>query len=186
MPLGKIEHYLEANYYLAASYEKNKEIENAIELWKVIYNLNPGYLDVASKLEQFHQLRSDDRIKDYITASKSSFYALCRRLLEQIGFQFQDFTDLPGGCEISAVDKRTGSLISSSNQTILAWFLRISESITESTVRSFLDRMKDGGFQKGVICSSSTFTSSASQFASSRPIDLINPSQLQKMLAGQV
>ena len=72
---GKIEHYLEANYYLAASYEKNKEIENAIELWKVIYNLNPGYLDVASKLEQFHQLRNDDRIKDYITASKSSFYA---------------------------------------------------------------------------------------------------------------
>ena len=183
---GKIEYYLDANYYIAACYEKNKEIESAIAVWKIIYNLNPGYLDVASKLEQFHQLRSDDRIKDYITASKSAFYALCRRLLDQIGLKFEGFADLPGGCEISAASKGGGSLISSSNQTVLVWFLRISESITESTTRSFLDKMKDGSFQKGVICSSSTFTTSASQFASSRAIDLISPSQLQKMLASQV
>jgi tetratricopeptide (TPR) repeat protein len=180
---GKIEYYLDGLYYLALNHEKNKEIEQAIEYWKAIYNLNPHYLDVASKLQQFHQLRNDDRIKDYITASKSTFYSLCKRLIEHFGMKHEGCNDLPGGCEITAVEKKSGSILPTSKQSVLVWFLRISESITESTVRSFLDRMKAGSFQKGILCSSSTFTNSACQFASSRAIDLITPSQLQKMLS---
>ncbi|MBN2531818.1 MAG: tetratricopeptide repeat protein [Spirochaetales bacterium] len=177
--------YLDAGYTLASVYENNKESEKAIEQWKAIFEINPGYLDVAAKLEQFHQLRNEDRIKDYITATKGAFFNLCRRLLDQLGLHFQNVKEIPGGCEIAAAQKRTGSLVSSSNQTVLVWFLRVSESITESTARSFLDRMKDGGFQRGILCSSTTFTTSASQFASSRPIDLITPSKLKKMLEGQ-
>jgi tetratricopeptide (TPR) repeat protein len=178
--------FLDASYTLASTFEKNKESDKAIEQWKAIYEINPGYLDVASKLEQFNQLRNEDRIKDYIIATKSAFFALCRRLLDQMELRFQNIKEIPGGCEISATRKRTGSLISSPNQTVLVWFLRVSESITESTARSFLDRIKDGKFVRGIICSSTTFTTSASQFASSRPIDLITPAKLKKMLEGQV
>lgn len=180
---GNIELYLDAMYYLGANYDKNKEIDKAIEIWKMIYDLNPNYLDIAVKLQQCNQLRSDDRIKDYITASKSSFIALCKRLVDQLDLNFQNTYELPGGFEISAVQKKSGNLISQANQAVLVWFLRISESITESTIRSFMDRMKAGSFPKGIICSSSTFTGSASQFASSRAVDLITPSQLQKMLS---
>lgn len=183
---ANVDLFLDASYTLASTFEKNKESEKAIEHWKAIYEINPGYLDVAARLEQFHQLRNEDRIKDYIIATKTAFFALCRRLLDQLGLHFQNIKEIPGGCEISATQKRTGSLISSSNQAVLVWFLRVSESITESTARSFLDRMKDGKFTRGTICSSTTFTTSASQFASSRPIDLITPSKLKKMLADQV
>jgi tetratricopeptide (TPR) repeat protein len=188
---GNIEYYLDACYYLAAHYDKNKETDKAILLWKTIYSINASYRDVGEKLGQNKPLvqpvfyRSEDRIKDYITAAKTAFNALCLRLLDQLGLKMQNSSEIPGGFEISANEKRSGTILSTPGQSILVWFLRISETITETTVRVFQDKQKAGNYPKGIICSSSGFSSGAVQFASARAIDLISPSELSRMLSNE-
>ena len=177
---GKKEDHLKAQYLLGIAYEKDKKYENALALWKKIYQTNQGYKDVAARLEQYHQLRTEDRIKDYITASRTEFLNLCKALCRAIELESIDFIDISTGFEVTAIEINKKKNTSKLHKLI--WFLRSSEPITESTVRSFQARLKSYNYTNGIIVSSSRFTPQAQQFASSRTIDLISPNKLKTYL----
>ena len=57
---------LYARYFLALAYEKNRDLEKAIASWEAIFARNPTFRDVAQKLNQYQELRADDRMKDFL------------------------------------------------------------------------------------------------------------------------
>jgi restriction endonuclease Mrr len=59
---------------------------------------------------------------------------------------------------------------------------RITQPIGELTLRELQEDMKKNGAQRGMIITTSTFAPSANEYASTRPIDLIDKKKLTDIL----
>jgi tetratricopeptide (TPR) repeat protein len=170
-------------YFLASCYEKKRNIDKAVDLWEQVYKERANFRDVAEKLSQYQELRTDDSVKDYLTASMDTFYKLCTQIASGMNLNVKDISDTQNGCQIIAVDaenkwrnvKKIPKLIR---------FLRVPEMITETTVRSLHEEMKSLNITRGILISSSNFSRKAIDFAESRPIELYNKDKLQKLLTG--
>ncbi|WP_319477528.1 tetratricopeptide repeat protein [Marispirochaeta aestuarii] len=170
-------------YFLALCYEKMREIDMAVEQWEKIYSKKPQFRDVAEKLSQYQDLRTDDRLKDYLTAGSQEFQEMCKATCGQLGLRVRDLSDIPNGCQIIAVDDDT-RWRNTRKLPRLLHFLRIPEMIPESTVRNFHELMKKYSVQRGILVSSSNFSRVAMDFVESRPIDLVDKDKLQELLKG--
>jgi tetratricopeptide (TPR) repeat protein len=172
-----------ARYFLALCYEKMRDIDHAVEQWEKIYAKKPQFRDVAEKLSQYQDLRTDDRLKDYLTVSTQEFHELCKAACTQMGLRVRDLSEIPNGCQIIAVDDDT-RWRNTRKMPRLLHFLRVPEMIPESSVRSFSELMKKISVQRGIMVSSSNFSRVAMDFVESRPIDLIDKDKLQQLLKG--
>ncbi|HOV64374.1 MAG TPA: tetratricopeptide repeat protein [Spirochaetia bacterium] len=172
---------LYGRYFLAVCYEKIRDIDKAVEQWEKIYLKKPTFKDVAEKLSQYQDFRTDDRMKDYLTSPVETFHEISKALTVSMGLSIRDLSDIPNGCQIVAVESESKWRNAKKIPKILR-FLRVPEMITETTVRALYEEMKNLGVSRGVIISSSNFSRKAIDFAESRPIDLINKDQLQDEL----
>jgi tetratricopeptide (TPR) repeat protein len=174
---------LYARYFLSLAYEQTRNYDEAIKQWEVIYKKKPSFKDVAEKLSQYQELRTDDHIKDFLTAGPSEFYDIAKAITTQsLDLQIRDSGDIKNGCQIIAVESNT-KWRNAKKQPKLIWYLRVPEVLTDSTVRSMHENMKKLNVTRGVIVSSSGFTRKALDYAESRPIDLIDKEKLQKLLS---
>lgn len=170
-----------AKYFLAGVYEKTRNVDKAVELWEQVYAKKSSFRDVAEKLSQYQDIRTDDHVKDFHTAPMDQFYELCKGIAMALGLNVQDIKDIQNGCEILGVEQDSKMRNVRKIPKIIR-FLRVAELIPESTVRSLHEEMKSQSVPRGIIITSSNFSRKAVDFASSRPIDLLGKDQLQKIL----
>ena len=173
---------LYGRYFLALCYEKSREVEKAIAEWEKIYAKRPAFRDVGEKLSQYQELRTDDSVKDYLTAGREEFSRICVKAAQALGMEVQSVSEIPGsGIQISGfeVDSRR---LGTRKMPRLMRFYRTTEAIDDSVVRSTLEDMKKNNVIRGVIVSSSLFTRKALEFAENRPIDLYDREKLQEVL----
>lgn len=168
-------------YFLAAAYEKLRNFELAIGQWEQIYAQKPGFRDVAEKLSQYQEFRTDDRIKDYLIANQEDFQKMCTKIVERMGLTVRDTKVIQGGCEIIAVEGQSKWRNARKLPKLLR-FYQATELIDESTLRALHEEMKNQGINRGVIVSSTNFSRLAMDFVESRPIDLIDQEKLQALL----
>ena len=157
-------------------------MDKAIEHWEFIYSKKPAFLDVAEKLSQYQDLRTDDRIKDYITASREDFLQICQEVARAINLTVRDAQDVANGCQIIASENES-KWRNARRINRMIWFLRVPEPITDSAVRSLLEEMRKTNVTRGVIFTSSSFSHAGREYAESRPLELYDKEQLQKALA---
>jgi tetratricopeptide (TPR) repeat protein len=173
---------LYAHYFLSLAYEKERRFDEAIGEWELIYKKKPGFKDVAEKLSQYQELRTDDHIKDFLTAGPSEFHAICKEVAtSQLGLQIRDINDIKNGCQILAVESNS-RWRNARKMPKLLWFLRIPENVDESTIRAMHEELRKSNISRGVIISSSSFSRKAIDYAESRPIELMGTDQLQEFL----
>jgi tetratricopeptide (TPR) repeat protein len=172
---------LYARYFLALCHEKTRSFDKAIEQWEAIYKRKPSFRDVAEKLSQYQELRTDDKIKDYLTAGPDEFLEICKAVAISMELNIRDVTDIKNGCQIIAVENDS-RWRNARKLPKLIWFLRVPEMISESTVRSILEEMKKLSVNRGVIFTSSNFSRRAIEYGESRPIELFGKEDLQKLL----
>ncbi len=172
---------LYGRYFLALCYEKLRDIDMAVDQWEKIYAKKPQFRDVAEKLSQYQDLRTNDHMKDYLTASPQEFHEICRAVCSKMSLRVRDLNEVPNGCEIIAVDDDT-RWRNTKKMPRLIHFYRVPEMIAESTVRSFHELMKKYSVQRGIMLSSSNFSRIAMDFVESRPIDLIDKDKLQELM----
>ncbi|WP_460056318.1 tetratricopeptide repeat protein [Spirochaeta dissipatitropha] len=172
---------LYGRYFLAAAYEKTRNFEAAIEQWEKIYAKKPGFRDIAEKLSQYQEFRTDDRIKDYLIAGAEDLQVICRQMVELMGLTVRDITPIKGGCEIIAVEGQSKWRNARKLPKLLR-FYQATELIDESTLRALHEEMKAQGINRGVVVSSTNFSRMAMDFVESRPIDLVDKDQLQTLL----
>jgi tetratricopeptide (TPR) repeat protein len=172
-----------ARYYLAYCFENNRQIDQAIEQWEKIYSEEPGFKDVAEKLSRYQDLRSDDLVKDFMTVSVEQFQEICRAVTDTLGFNVNDVSQIPNGCQIIAVEKDSGQWRNTRKMPRLIRFVRIADNIEVQVVRDFLEDMKKMSVNRGMIISSALFSRTSQEFAESRPIELVGRDQLQELLS---
>jgi len=174
---------LYARYFLAMCYEKNRELDRAIEQWEKIYSKKPNFRDVAEKLSQYQEFRTDDRMKDYLTSGQNEFMEICKALVTQgMSLQVRDITEIHNGCDIIAVEGDAAKWRNVRKLPRLIRFYRKPELIDDNEVRVLIEQMKKLNMTRAVIVTSSGFTRSAQEFADSRPVELFNKEQLQALL----
>ncbi len=172
---------LYARYFLSLCYEKMRKFENAIEQWEAIYAKKPSFRDVAEKLSQYQDLRSDDKMKDFLTAGYDEFAQMCNSIVEALELTPRDTKSIPNGCEIIAVEAES-KFRNTRKMPRIVRVLRLPEVIDQSTIRALHEDMKKMNVMRGMIIASTRFSRSATEFAETRPIELIDKDKLQKLL----
>ncbi len=170
-----------ARYFLAHCFEQRRDIDKAIEQWELIYAKKPTFKDVGEKLSQYQDLRTDDRMKDYLTAGRDEFFEICKKLTAEMNMSIRDIGDVQNGCQIIAVESES-KWRGAKKIPLMIWYLRVPELIQESTARSIHEAMKKASVSRGLIVTSSGFSRKAREFTESRPVNLIGKEKLQAML----
>lgn len=169
-------------YLLAQIYESNKELTKAIEQWEKIYKVNPKYRDVAEKLAMYSNIKADDALKDFMTASQSKFQETCVNICKKLGLEVQDVTlknqDI---LDIYVLETQSKWRNTKKSPSIVR-FYRSAEPIGYNEIRGLYDEMRKINAMRSICVTSSKFTKSAIDFAQIRPIDLIDKDELTKLL----
>jgi tetratricopeptide (TPR) repeat protein len=178
----KAQEVLYARYLLAFLFEKERKIEEAISQWEEIYQVKEDFRDVAEKLSNYQDLRTDDTLKDFLIASQDEFIEMCKKATSAMSFVAHEVNPITGGCEILASENSDKKWRNQKKQPRLIYFLRVTDPIDEGTVRTFNEKMRENNFPRGIILTSSVFSKMAQVFAESRPIELFDKDKLQKIL----
>ncbi|MCF7929260.1 MAG: tetratricopeptide repeat protein [Spirochaetales bacterium] len=173
---------LYAHYFLGLALEKLRRMDEAIEHWEKVYSKKPAFRDVAEKLSQYQELRTDDRIKDYLTAGKEEFTDICKKLTGAMGYTLRDIGDTNGGCKVTATESESGKWRNARKMPVQIYFLRMPENVEDAIVRKMHDEMRQNSVPRGVVVNSAGFSRSAREFAETRPVDLIDKEKLQSLL----
>jgi len=175
---------LYGRYFLAMCFEKMRNLDRAIEQWEKIYARKPGFRDVAEKLTQYQEYRSDDKMKDYLTCGREEFIDLCKAVTQQaLQLNIRDVSMTPNGVDMIAVENDSEKWMGTKKMPRLLRFLRVSEMLDDSAVRSLLDQMKKLSIIRGSIITSSSFNRAALEFGENRAVELVAKDQLQELLS---
>jgi len=170
-----------ANYFIATCYERLRKIEQAVEHWEAVYKQKPGFQDVAEKLSQYQELRQDDVLKDFLTASNQDFRGMCENVTGAMGLSIQSVTEKNDACQVVAVESST-NWRNTKKQPKLLHFVRVTEMIEEELVRQVHEQMRSDNLTRAYVIASSNFSRRAMDFAESRPVELVNKDRLQTLL----
>jgi tetratricopeptide (TPR) repeat protein len=173
---------LAIRYSLAATYERLRDLPAAIEQWERIAKVKPGYNDVLEKLSAYQELRTDDKLKDFLTASVAGFEDLCRLTVKAMGFDVIKFAMDGGNHAIILASEPESKWRNTKVSNKLIHIFRDSDTISEQTVRSIQEEMKKVNANKAICISTSKFSQAARDFATARPIDIIDKTGLAEIL----
>jgi len=175
---------LYARYFLAMCYEKTRNLDKAIEQWERIYGKKPGFRDVAEKLTQYQEYRTDDHMKDFLTCGKEEFLELCKTMVQEgMSLSIRDTAEISNGVDIIAVEGESEKWMGAKKLPRLIRFLRVSDNLDDAAVRSLIDQMKKLGVVRGCITTSSGFSRTALEFAENRSVELLSKDKLQELLS---
>ncbi len=173
---------LAIRYLLAQCHEASKDIVNAVEQWEKIYAANPKYKDVAEKLAIYSDLRADDKLKDFLTASGAKFQEYCTKIVESMGLAIQDvFLKSQDLVEVYALETQSRWRNAKKAPSIIKIF-RTVDPIGYDVIRVLYDQMRKMNAMRSICIAASKFTRAAVEFAQIRPIDLIDKDELSKLL----
>lgn len=175
---------LHARYFLASCYEKIRDIDKAIDQWELIYNKKRNFRDVGEKLSQYQELRSNDHMKEYLTAGKDDFFQICRAVTNSaLELAVRDIAETKWGCTLIAVENDAEKWRNVRKMPRMIFFYRDPTVIEDAFLRTMQEDMKKQSIIRGIVITSSGFTRSALEFADSRPIELIGKDKLEQMLS---
>ena len=180
---GNMNEVIYARYFLAQAYEKIRKIDKAIEQWEFIYRRNKAFRDVASKLNEYKDLQTNDFMKDYLTTNDDEFILICKNTCNTaMNLQVVTCDKKKWGCQITGFDKKFEVMLGVRKQIIFIRFYREPNPIEENELHAALDEMKSLNSVKGFLFSSSGFSNTAKRFAEGRPVELIEKAKLEKLL----
>lgn len=174
---------LYARYFLAICYEKTRNLDKAIDQLEKIYSRKPAFRDVAQKLSQYQDFRTNDNMKEFMTASHDKFLNICMSVVQgSMDLVIREQKDIKNGCEIIAIESESEKWRNMRKQPHLIRFYRMTDLIEDSTIRTLQEDMKKLSIIRGHILCSTGFTRSALQFAENRPIELFDKEKLEDLL----
>ncbi len=172
---------LEIEYRLAAVYFSVGQIQKGLLLLKQIRMINGNYKDVNSLISRYQELSSNKNLQIYLTSGTSDFVALCRKVI----------TSKYKGSYVKIQDINVGPLYTDIiaeietdkwENTDLFRFFRTNGATGELYVRDFHGHLQDIKADKGYCLTAGTFTEEARKYTEGRPLDLIEKSELTKLL----
>lgn len=173
---------LNMRYFLAAAYEKQRDMHSAIANWERIYEVNRKFRDVEQKLKQNEEFRQDDHIKDFLIATLSNFELTTRKIIEKMGLEIQE-TKVISDTDIEIFASEPDDNRRNTRRTNkLIRIIRTTDGVNESFLRKLHESMKLRNAQRVVVISTGELSREAVDFANTRPIELYGKAQLIEFL----
>ena len=175
---------LYARYFLASCYEKQHNLDKAIEQWQLINQANRSFRDVAQKLSEYKELAANDSMKDFLTCTQDELVEICKKAAQSaLNLSVQKSENKKWGVQLVATEGKSDDWRNMRKQLFLLNFYRETEAIDDGEIRKILDQAKSQNCVKAYVLSSAGFTSSATGFAENRPIELIGKEKLEAILS---
>ncbi len=180
----KSDMFLQLHYMAAAAAELNRDMHTAIEHWEKLNSIKPDYRDVAQKLKQYSDFRTDDSIKDFMIASGAQFEAVTRKMIENMGFSINQI-NMNRDTAITALVSETDAMKRANRRFYALFYLqRDLNTVSENQMREFHEQMKERGAQRGVFMTVGEFAPAAIEFAGNRPIELFDSAAIVEHVRG--
>lgn len=175
---------LNIRYLLASCHESLRNITEAVKQWEIIYSIKPDFKNVSDKLSSYQDLRMDDKMKDFMTATADDFVLICKSIALHYKLNVEEFANLKNneGLELYVTDITTGGWSNMKKKLKVMRIYRQSEPVEERALREIMELFKAKELFKAVIVSASSFSNQAILYAQERPIQLIDKNELQKIL----
>src|SRR5512135_2016307 len=158
------------SYLLATAAEKNRDIPLAIENWEKIEMMKPGYRDVKEKLRQYQEFQTDDSIKDFMIANTAQFENICRKIIENMGYQIISLTLASDSRIIALAAEEDSQKLLVRNRYTLFRIQRDIHPLSENHIREFQEKMRENNAGRGVLITTGDITPGALNYASTRPL----------------
>lgn len=175
--------WMQFHYLIAASAERLKDVGTAIEYWEVIQRHDAKYRDVASKLRQYAEFRTNDQIKELLIANRMQFETIARSIAENMGLRING-SKLHSDVAITLICSDNQSSQKMRVQNTVVRIYREMSSVNENQIREFHDLMKSENAAKGVFMTVGEFAPSAVEYAANRPIDLMDGAAMVPIIQG--
>jgi len=173
---------LAAKYTLADLYESRGKLAEAIEQWEGIYRINPGYRDVLKKLDQYHDLRADDNMKDFLVSPLPVFDGICLDIVRWLGYDIVDMKNVKTSITSITATPKLSAVRNMKRQLVYIKIYRDAVSLGLNAVRTLMEEAKANRCMKAVCISPVKFRPEAIEFSSNRQIDLIGGDKLSTIL----
>lgn len=172
---------LELEYRLSLVYFAQNQIAKGLSCLKNIRNVNMNYKDVNALIGRYQELSSNTNLQIYLSSGSSDFVALCRKF---IATKYKNgvvkIQDINVGASFTDILAEVQS--SRWEDTELFRFFRTNGSTGELYVRDFHGKMQDLKVDRGFCVSAGTFSEEAHKYIEGRPLDLIEKTELTKIL----
>lgn len=172
---------VEIEYNLARCYFEKNQIAKGLALLKAIRNSVQNYKDVNSLINRYQELSQNNNLQIYISANSNDFVTLCRKFIltkyKNSNVKIQNiekdslYTDILA--EIFAATWQ---------DVVLFRFFRTTGSVGEIYIREFHEHMSDVSAERGFCVSAGIFSEESKKYIEGRPIDLIEKTELTKIL----
>lgn len=169
-------------YALASVYETRKQLLDAIEQWEKIAQFRPNYLDVQEKLARYSDLRMDDKLKDFVTCSTSTFEILSQKIVTELGYDVIDSKIVNDNLVHVIALEKAGKWSNVRQGKVFIVISRSGDPVDDDTLSFIVDKVKNLHALKGLCITTSKFTPKAIRYAENRPVTLIDRNELTKIL----
>ncbi len=169
-------------YALAGVYENRKQILEAIEQWEKIAQYRPNYMDVQEKLARYSDLRMDDKLKDFVTCSTSTFEIISQKILSAMEYDVIDSKIINDNLVHMVALERSGKWGAVRQGKVFVVVTRSGDPVDDDVLSFIVDKVKTLHGVKGICITTSKFTPKAIRYAENRPVVLIDRNELTKIL----
>lgn len=172
---------LEIRYRLATAYFQIKAISKGLSVLTEIQAMVPSYKDVPQLLARYQELNQNKNLQVYLMSSTSDFVSLCRRIVvsyyQKAVAKIVDISVTPGCVEIL-----TNVEFPRSEEIHIFRFYRSTGVISDLYIRDFHAKVSESKADRGICFSAGMFSDEARRYAEGRPIDLIEKTNLVRIL----
>ncbi|MFC1504099.1 tetratricopeptide repeat protein [Spirochaetota bacterium] len=169
----------ELRYMLGEMYKKMGKINDAYNLWEKIAKSDPGFKDIAQKVNVFSNFKKDDKIGKLLTLSMTEFKELCQKIITTVWSDVRTISVTERETVVAYAVNKKGD----QREDIIVEIGRMVTPIGELAVRELAQRVAAEKINRGVFMTLANFTSEAVKLAETRPIELMDGDKFRKILS---
>ena len=173
---------IELKYRLAEAFTQTQQLDRALVVLNEIYDISPGYKDVATQIKRYQELNTNKNLQIYLFSPTNEFISLCRKIItiifpkaiikiNETQVEKNEYVDL-----LAEVKTRKWE------DVVLFRFMRSEGQVGELFIRDLYAHSKELYAGRGFCITAGSFSEEALRFVNARLIDLIDKQQLLKML----
>lgn len=169
-------------YTLGVAYEKQRRLLEAVEQWEKVAQLRPNYQDIQAKLAQYADLRIDDKLKDLLTATPTTFEFICQKIANEMGYEVIE-SKLQGDDIVEIVGvERSAKWRNVRGGKVLIVISRSNEDIMEDEVALMVEKIKALHGTRSIYVTTGKFTPKAIRYSENRPVDLFDRQKVSAIM----
>ena len=173
---------LNIKYRLSQCYIKANNMPASLSLLKSIQLISPNYKDVPALITKYKDLNQNSNLRTYMIGTSNEFVALCRKIASTF-FKKSRTKVIDINVSSDYAELLTEINTDKWQDVITFRFYRSTGSTGELYVRDFHAKIRDEKAGRGICFTAGVFSDEARKYIEGRPIDLIEKTQLAKILS---